>query len=156
MWRNIAVIKKSVNPDCFTEAILLLSIALLTQNSINLITLDTTMTILIAGTLDILDGDREKALAESTELMAETRDQKGCSHYVWSADPTSGSRVYVYESWECVEDLAAHLAGTYYAQMLGVLGKYKTDNIEISKYRIDHEEPVYDPQGVPRADFFTG
>ena len=156
MWRNIAVLKKSVNPDCFTEAILLLSNALLAQNSINLITLDTTMTILVAGSLDILDGGREKALTESTELMAETRTQKGCSHYVWSADPTSDSRVYVYENWESIEDLAAHLAGTYYAQMLGVLGKYTTDNIEISKFRIDHEEPVYDPQGVPRADFFTG
>ena len=60
MWRNIAVLKKSVNPDCFTVTILLLSIALLSQNSINLITLDTTMTILIAGTVDIAAGEREK------------------------------------------------------------------------------------------------
>lgn len=114
------------------------------------------MTVLVAGTVDILDGDREKALAEASALMAETRHQKGCTHYVWSADPTSDTRVYVYEYWESGEDLAAHLAGTYYAQMLGLLGKYKIENANTSKFRVDHEEPVYDPEGKPRADFFTG
>ena len=114
------------------------------------------MTILVAGTVDILDGDREKALADSAALMEDTRAQHGCTHYVWSADPTSDTRVYVYEYWESVDDLAAHLAGPYYAQMLGVLGKYNIENTEVSKFRVDLEEPVYDPEGRPRADFFTG
>lgn len=114
------------------------------------------MTVLIAGTVDILDGDRDKALAEAADLMAATRSQDGCKHYVWSADPTSDTRVYVYEYWESVESLAAHLAGPYYAQMLGLLGQYKTDNTDVSKFRVDLEEPVYDPEGRPRADFFTG
>ncbi len=114
------------------------------------------MTVLIAGTVDILGGDREKALAEAAGLMAETRSQAGCVHYVWSADPTSQTRVYVYEYWESVESLAAHLAGPYYAQMLGLLGKYQVENTEVSKFRVDLEEPVYDPEGRPRADFFTG
>ena len=52
--------------------------------------------------------------------------------------------------------LAAHLAGPCYAQMLGLLGKYGAENAEVSKFRIDLEEPVYDPEGRPRADFFTG
>lgn len=114
------------------------------------------MTILVAGTVDILDGDREKALADAAALIAETRSQKGCTHYVWSADPTSETRVYVYEYWEAEEDLAAHLAGPYYAQMLGILGTYKIENTDVSKFRVDLEEPVYDPEGRPRADFFTG
>ncbi len=114
------------------------------------------MTILIAGTVDITGGDRAKALADATALMAETRSQKGCNHYVWAADPTSDTRVYVYENWESTEDLAAHLAGPYYANMLGLLGAYDVQNTEVSKFRIDHEEPVYDPEGRPRADFFTG
>ena len=40
--------------------------------------------------------------------------------------------------------------------MLGKLGSYNVYDIDIAKYRIDHEEPVYDPEGKPRADFFTG
>ena len=114
------------------------------------------MTILIAGTIDIPNGKREQALAQAAELIGDTRSQKGCVHYVWSADPTSDKRIYVYEKWDSVEDLAAHLAGPFYGQMLGLLGKYGAENAEVSKYRIDLEEPVYDPEGNPRADFFTG
>ncbi len=114
------------------------------------------MTVLINGCVELAAEHRDKALAESADLVAETRTQKGCNHYVWSADPTSDTRVYVYENWESSEDLAAHLAGPYYANMLALLGGYGVYNTEVSKFRIDLEEPVYDPEGVPRADFFTG
>ena len=113
------------------------------------------MTILIAGTIDIDADKRETALADAAQLMAETRSQSGCVHYVWSADPTSATRVYVYENWETTEDLAAHLAGTYYVRMLTLLGKYGIANAQVSKFRVALEEPVYDPDGKPRADFFT-
>lgn len=114
------------------------------------------MTILINGYVDFAPGDDEKALAEATELMAETRGQKGCRAYVWSSDPAVPGRVYVYENWECEENLAAHLAGRYYTDMLTLLGQYEMLDNHILKYRIDHSEPVYDEEGHPRADFFTG
>jgi quinol monooxygenase YgiN len=113
------------------------------------------MTILIAGTVHLPAGDREKALAETASLVEQTRTQKGCRHYVWSADPTSTTRVYVYENWDSVEDLAAHLAGTYYQSMLVTLGGYGVTETEVSKFKVSLEEPVYDPEGKPRADFFT-
>jgi quinol monooxygenase YgiN len=114
------------------------------------------MTVIINGSLHIGADDREKALAETAELVSETRKQPGCRHYVWSADPTSDTRVYVYENWDSVDALAAHLAGPYYANMLAALGRYGVYDVEVSKFRIDLEEPVYDPEGRPRADFFTG
>jgi quinol monooxygenase YgiN len=113
------------------------------------------MTVLIAGTLHLPAADRETALTETAQLVTETRTQKGCQHYVWSADPTSDTRVYVYENWDSVEDLAAHLAGPYYQNMLATLGQYGVTDTEVSKFKIALEEPVYDPQGKPRADFFT-
>lgn len=113
------------------------------------------MTILIAGTVHLPVGDREKALAETAGLVEETRTQQGCRHYVWSADPTSDTRIYVYENWASEEDLAAHLAGPYYSNMLASLGKYGVTDTEVSKFRVALEEPVYDPEGRPRADFFT-
>ncbi|NCF19575.1 MAG: antibiotic biosynthesis monooxygenase [Haliea sp.] len=114
------------------------------------------MTILVAGTVEMAPGNRDAALADAAALMADTRSQKGCVHYVWAADPTSDKRIYVYEYWDSTEDLAAHLAGPFYGQMLGLLGKYGAENAQVSKFRIDLEEPVYDPEGNPRADFFTG
>jgi quinol monooxygenase YgiN len=113
------------------------------------------MTILIAGTVDFPEGKREQALIDSAQLVSETRNQSGCRHYVWSADPTSHTRVYVYECWDSTEDLAAHLAGRYYQEMLAVLGSFGAENASVSKFKVALEEPVYDPQGVPRADFFT-
>lgn len=114
------------------------------------------MTVLIAGTLHFPTGEREKVLTETAALVEQTRNQAGCLHYVWAADPTSGTRVYVFEKWASVDDLAAHLAGPCYRDMLAKLGQYGASDVEVSKYRIDLEEPVYDPQGNPRADFFTG
>jgi quinol monooxygenase YgiN len=113
------------------------------------------MTVLIAGTLNFPAGNRDKALQETAKLVEATRAQKGCLHYVWAGDPTSTTRAYVFEKWASVEDLAAHLAGTFYRDMLGALGKYGVDDVEVSKYKVALEEPVYDPEGRPRADFFT-
>jgi hypothetical protein len=39
--------------------------------------------------------------------------------------------------------------------MLGHLSGVGILASDTKKYRIDHFEPVYDPEGVPRADFFT-
>ncbi|MEH6635642.1 MAG: antibiotic biosynthesis monooxygenase [Halioglobus sp.] len=113
------------------------------------------MTILIAGTIEISAAGRTQALAESAELVRQTRLQAGCRHYVWSADPTSESRVYVYENWASTEELAAHLAGPFYMQMLVLLGKYDVSDTQVSKFKVALEEPVYDSEGKPRADFFT-
>ena len=114
------------------------------------------MTILINGYVDFAPGNDIKALDKATQLMADTRCQQGCRAYVWSADPTTPGRVYVYENWETEKDLAAHLAGKYYTGMLALLGEYELLASDVLKYRIDHAEPVYDEKGQPRADFFTG
>lgn len=113
------------------------------------------MTVLVNGTVDVKAEDRANALEAATALMAETRSQKGCKHYVWSADPTSETRIYVYENWDSSEDLSAHLAGPFYAKMLGILGSYGILDTQVSKFKIAIEEPVYDQEGKPRGDFFT-
>ena len=44
------------------------------------------MTVLINGYVDFSPEEAQTALAEATQLMADTRDQKGCRAYVWSHD----------------------------------------------------------------------
>ena len=39
--------------------------------------------------------------------------------------------------------------------MGGNLGQHGITGSQISKFRVDLEEPVYDDTGTPRADFFT-
>ena len=55
--------------------------------------------IIVAGTVEFDPAQREAALAAASALFAETRAQPGCLDYVWCADPSSASRVYVYERW---------------------------------------------------------
>ena len=111
------------------------------------------MTTLIAGTVEIDAANRDRALADAAALMVQTRSQQGCQHYVWCADPTSDTRIYVFENWDSTDDLAAHFAGPYYAKMLALLGSYGVRDTVVSKFSVAHQAPVYDPQGKPRADF---
>lgn len=113
------------------------------------------MTILINGLVQFSPEQAEQAMQEAAQLMADTRDQQGCRHYVWSIDPARPGTVYVYENWEREEDLAAHLAGPYYSGMLQLLGKYEMLGTDILKYETAKAGPIYDDTGVPRANFFA-
>ena len=111
--------------------------------------------ILIAGSVDVDPDRRAEALEAGKPHMVGTRAQKGCVVYVWSADPLIEGRIMVYEHWETEADLALHFQGEHYLNMRNTIARFGLRGADVSKFRIDHQEPVYDPQGVPRADFFT-
>lgn len=111
--------------------------------------------ILVAGTVDFDPARRDAALAAALPLLAPTRAQRGCLAYVWSADPAELGRVHVFEAWADEAALAAHFAGPCYRDMLALLGRHGLRGADVAKYRADLREPVYDPSGRPRADFFT-
>ena len=111
--------------------------------------------IIIAGKVDLNPEKREAALTAGCPHMEATRAQKGCLDYVWSADLLVPGRVYVYERWQSQEDLAAHLAGPHYRAMLQTIASHEICGMDVAKFKISLDEPVYDPQGRARADFFT-
>lgn len=113
------------------------------------------MRIVIAGAVDVAPEKREAALKGAKPLIDAALAEKGCVEYSWTADLSLPGRIRVFEEWETEPDLAAHLKGKPYLQMLGHLSGIGILNAVTQKYRVDHFEPVYDPQGVPRADFFT-
>ena len=111
--------------------------------------------IIIAGTVDVDPERRDEALVAGEPHMKATRAQDGCIDYVWSADALVPGRIYVFERWRDQESLEAHFAGPHYLAMRDTIGAHGLRGVDVSKYRIDLSEPVYDPSGVPRADFFT-
>jgi len=113
------------------------------------------MRILISGEIDLPVDARDKALRDAFPLIQAALAERGCLHYAWTADLSRPGRVNVFEEWECEADLAAHLAGKPYQDMLAHLSGIGVSNAVTRKHRVDHSEPVYDPQGRPRADFFT-
>jgi quinol monooxygenase YgiN len=113
------------------------------------------MTIVIAGEIDLEPKDREAALTQAAPLIQAALAEPGCVHYAWTADLNRPGRVHVFEEWASEADLAAHLVGKPYLGMLGHLSGFGIKNAVTRKYRVDRQEPVYDPDGRPRADFFT-
>lgn len=111
--------------------------------------------IVIAGTVDVDPAQRDAALVAGRPHMEATRAQKGCLDYTWSADGLVAGRIYVYERWESQEALAAHFAGPHYVAMRDTMAAHGLRGADVAKMRIAFAEPVYDPKGVPRADFFT-
>jgi quinol monooxygenase YgiN len=111
--------------------------------------------ILIAGTVDVDPERREAALAAGRPHMEATRGWPGCLDYLWSADPLVPGRIYVYERWSDRESLAAHFAGPHYRAMRDTIAAHGIRGVAVLKYRAGRSEPVYDPSGTPRADFFT-
>ena len=111
--------------------------------------------IIIAGTVDVDPEQRAAALDAGRPHVDGALTQKGCVAYSWSSDPHIPGRIHVYERWDSEQDLAAHLAGPHYLAMRDTIGAHGMVASDVAKFRIDLMEPVYDPQGRPRANFFT-
>jgi quinol monooxygenase YgiN len=114
--------------------------------------------IIIAGTLNFVDQEnRDGAIAAIRDLQQSTRDtEPGCVSYSFAADSGDATRVQVYEHWVDEESLAAHFRHANYLDTRAMLGQFKrAGGSQILKFRADLSEPVYDSNGVPRADFFT-
>jgi quinol monooxygenase YgiN len=102
--------------------------------------------VVISGEIDVAPDKREKAVLDAQPLIAAALAEPGCVHYAWTIDPATPGRIHVFEEWSKDEPylkMAGHLAAT------GILAAVTR------KYRVDIVEPVYDPDGKPRGDFFT-
>lgn len=113
------------------------------------------MHIIVAGTIDLENSNRDKVLAEAKPLIDDAKSEPGCLAYEWTADPYLKNRIHVFEEWTGEKELAAHLKAPSYTGMLQHLGQAGIKEAKTQKYRIEKFEPVYDETGVPRADFFS-
>ena len=113
--------------------------------------------VVVAGHLDFADREaRDGVLAAGADLQAATRaEEPGCEAYCMSADPVIDTRVLVHEIWADEASLAAHFEHPYFTQMRAVFHRFERTGGEVRKFRCDLSEPMHDPEGNVRADFFT-
>lgn len=114
------------------------------------------MTIIIAGTLDFEPDQAKRAITEGRQFIEASLREPGCIYYAWTLDPLIPGRVYVFEEWTSQQTLEGHFNDTSYWGMRDHLAKYGLRTSSVKKYRFDVSEQVYDDEGKPRADFFTG
>ena len=111
--------------------------------------------VVIAGTVDVAPEQREQAIRDAKPLIDEALGEPGCLAYEWTFDAFDPGRIHVFEAWESEATLIEHLRAPSYVNMLAHLGKVGIRAALTRKYRVDLDEPVYDPDGKPRGDFFT-
>lgn len=61
--------------------------------------------IIIAGQLNVEEGDRGQYLAAVADVARQARHAPGCLDFVQAADPIDPGRINIYERWESDEDL---------------------------------------------------
>ncbi len=111
--------------------------------------------VVISGEIDLEPAKVEACVLDAQPLIAAALAERGCNHYAWTTDPAKPGRVHVFEEWDSEADLIAHLAAEPYLKMSAHLNAVGLLGADTRKYRVDLVEPVYDPQGQPRGDFFT-
>ncbi len=115
--------------------------------------------IVVSGTIEFADrAARDGAVAASVDLQRATREtEPGCTAYVFTADPIAEHAVHVYEEWVDEASLAAHFAHPNYTAMRAVLRAFPRGAASsVRKHLVTRTEPVYDPTGTPRPDWFSG
>ena len=111
--------------------------------------------VVVAGEVDFPPENRAAVLSGARKYIDDALAEKGCRHYAWTASPHDLRRVHVFEEWDSIEDLDAHLKGPAYLAMLTHLSSYTILAADTRKYRVDLLEPVYGPDGVASAAFLT-
>ena len=112
--------------------------------------------VIVAGTIGFASREaRDGAVAASVGLQRSTRDDEpGCLAYSFAADPVDPTVVQVYELWTDERSLAAHFEHSNYTAMRAILREFPRSGQSVTaKYRVDAREPVYAPDGTPRAAF---
>ena len=112
--------------------------------------------VIVAGSIDLVDPAQVKEMLLSARAHIEgVLTEDGCLAYDWTEDHLVPGRVHVYEEWTSSAALEAHLNDHWYRDMGAHLAKYprKPSTNVIRKFRIDHEEPVFDSNGVARGQF---
>lgn len=113
------------------------------------------MTILISAVMDMDPAAVERILLEARPLIEASLEEPGCEAYSWAIDPLTPGRVHVFERWADEASLAHHFKLPNYLEMRTQLRSAGPIKSQSRKYRVDHDEPIYDETGTPRADFFT-
>ena len=66
--------------------------------------------IIVAGYFDVAEGDRRAYLDSKAAQAAHTLSETGCREYAFSADDVHAGRVRLFELWDSMNDLQAHLS----------------------------------------------
>jgi quinol monooxygenase YgiN len=67
--------------------------------------------IIVTGSYEVPPDLRDRFMSSKSQQVANTRRETGCVEYAFSADAEQPGLVRLFELWESMDDLNAHLQG---------------------------------------------
>ena len=98
--------------------------------------------IVIAGHVALDPARREQAIAAAREVMSETRKEKGCISYTFSADLDEPGRFRIFEEWDGDEALRAHFASPHMARFQQAVGGLGVREMAVQRYEVAKVGPL--------------
>ncbi len=90
--------------------------------------------IVIAGHIRIDPSKRSEAIAAAHAVMEATRQESGCSAYVFSADLADEGVFHVFEHWDSQEALDAHFKAPHMAAFQKAMGGFGVAEMKLLRY----------------------
>jgi len=98
--------------------------------------------IVIAGHFVLDPSKREQAIAAAREMMSETRKEKGCISYTFSADLEEAGHFRIFEEWESEVALNAHFQAPHMARLQQAMGGLGVREMKVQRYEVAKVGPV--------------
>ena len=98
--------------------------------------------LVIGGRIQIDAASRDAAIAAATEVMRETRKEKGCISYTYSTDLEDDSVFHIFEEWESQDALDAHFKAPHMATFQGAIAGFGVKGMDIKRYEISKAGPL--------------
>ncbi|WP_066555569.1 putative quinol monooxygenase [Croceicoccus bisphenolivorans] len=101
-----------------------------------------------------MEGEAGPVLLEAAPLIDAALAEKGCLAYEWAVYPGKADTILVFERWETVEDLIAHLNDEPYFAMGGHLAAAGIAEADVQCHAVSRSQGIYGNDGRIAADIF--
>jgi quinol monooxygenase YgiN len=98
--------------------------------------------IVIAGHVLLDPAKRDPATTAARRMMVETRKEKGCISYTFSADLDEPGRFQIFEEWEDEEALMAHFQSPHMAEFQKAVGGLGVREMKVQRYEVSKVGPI--------------
>ncbi len=90
--------------------------------------------IVVAGEMVIEAGDVDAVVPAALEMMRASNAEAGCRHYRFYADLEHAGAFHVYEEWDSLDDLQAHVDSPHMAIWRAALAKVTVVSRDIKRF----------------------
>jgi quinol monooxygenase YgiN len=98
--------------------------------------------LIVAGEIVVEKGAIEAVREALQKVERATRAEAGCITYAFSVDVSDPQMVRIFERWESLDALRAHLQMPHMAEFGAAVGKIQPKSVNVQAYEIAAEVPL--------------